>query len=80
MDLSPKAEPVAWATVIGLALSAGVSYGLNITQELRDFLVIATPVIFTALVARFAVFSPKTVEEDYVKAPKVPEDQWGINR
>lgn len=62
-DISPKAEPVAWSIGVGLVLAALASYGLNITPELRDALVMIAPIVIAAGVARFAVYAPDTVDE-----------------
>ncbi len=62
-DISPKAEPVAWSIGVGLVLAALASYGLNITPELRDALVMIAPIVIAAGVARFAVYAPDTVED-----------------
>lgn len=61
-DISPKAEPVAWSIGVGLVLAALASYGLNVTPELRDALVMIAPVVIAAIVARQSVFAPDTVE------------------
>jgi hypothetical protein len=62
-DITPKAEPVAWGTAVGLIIAALISYGLNITPELRDALIVVLPVAAGALWARFQVYAPDTVAE-----------------
>lgn len=62
-DLSPKAEPVAWATIVALGLSAAASYGLNITEEFKEFAVYGVPFLLAAIVARFSVYAPDTVKD-----------------
>ncbi len=62
-DISPKAEPVAWSIGVGLVLAALASYGLNITPELRDALVMIAPIAIAAVVARQSVFATDTVDE-----------------
>lgn len=54
-NLSPKQEPVAWATIVGLVIAALASYGLNITPELGKALVVVVPIIIAAVVARQSV-------------------------
>lgn len=62
-DISPKAEPVAWSIGVGLVLAALASYGLNITPELRDALVMIAPIVIAAVVARQSVFATDTAAE-----------------
>lgn len=61
-DLSPKAEPVGYATVVGLIVAALASYGLNITSELGQALVVVVPMLIAAWVARSKVTAPDTLE------------------
>ena len=71
-DISPKEEPVAWATVVGLAIAAAASYGLNITDELSELLVLVVPMLIAGWVARrnvTPVANPKLDVHD--------PDTWG---
>jgi len=49
---TPKNEPVTYATLVALAVGALASYGMGITDELKEFLIVAVPVIIGAIVAR----------------------------
>lgn len=62
-DLSPKAEPAIWGLLVASALAALGSYGLNITDELKDFLIMVAPYVLGFIAVRFAVFAPDTVED-----------------
>ena len=62
-NVSPKAEPIAWGTVVGLAVAAAISYGLNITPELRDALIYIVPIGAGLLWARRQVTAPDTLRE-----------------
>ena len=76
-NLSPKAEPVTWAMIVGAAIAAAVSYGFNITDQLADFLVLVGPIVLAGLWARFKVWAPDSVQDavddaaQTGKAPKV---------
>lgn len=62
-DLSPRAEPVAWGVIVAAAIAALGSYGFNLTPELKDLLVLVVPFIIAAIVTRFRVYAPDTVEK-----------------
>jgi hypothetical protein len=92
-DIGPKKEPVAWATATGLVLAALASYGLDVTPELKELLILAVPIIAGAAWARWQVTPvPKAQEavkearaEGFVEgvdaaAAPVPPEQWGINQ
>lgn len=61
-SVTPKAEPVAWTVVAAAGIAAAMSYGLNITNEMKDFLILVSPFVIGGIVARFSVYAPDTVE------------------
>lgn len=83
----PKQEPVAWTTIIGLAVAAAISYGFGITEELTEFLTVGIPVLIAAWVARQSVTPvPKAdAQQDAAyqaglnDAADVPPAEWGVN-
>lgn len=62
-DVSPRAEPVAWSTAVGLIVAVAISYGLDVTPELDKALAVLAPIALAALWARFRVWAPDTVED-----------------
>lgn len=62
-DLTPRAEPAIWGLLVSSALAALGSYGLNITDELSDFLIMVAPYVLGFIAVRFAVFAPDTVKK-----------------
>ncbi len=61
--MKPRSEPIAWSVVVAAVLAAAASYGLDLTPELRELLVLVGPFLFAALWARFHVYAPDTVDE-----------------
>jgi hypothetical protein len=61
-DLSPRAEPVAWGVIVAAVLAALGSYGFGVTPEIKELLVLVAPFVITAVIARFRVYAPDTVE------------------
>ena len=92
--VGPSREPVALATIVALAVGALASYWTGMTPELKEFLIIAGPVVIAAVWARQNVTPVPTAEADakqakvegfehgleYAGRVTVPEDQWGINQ
>lgn len=62
-DLSPRAEPVAWANIAALIVAALISYGVPISDPLAELLVVVLPFLLANGVARFVVYAPDTVAE-----------------
>lgn len=61
---SPRQEPVAWGTLVALAIGAAASYGLNVTPELKELLIFAVPLLLGAIWARFQVSPVAKAGED----------------
>lgn len=66
-NISPKAEPVGWSVTIGLIIAAVASYGVGVTPELQDAIVLIVPMLIAAWVARSNV-SPKGKVDDAYRA------------
>lgn len=85
-DLSPKAEPIAWATLVALVVAALADYGIEVSSNLEQLLIYVAPFVIANIVARFNVFAPDTVEEEYVPkdealyAKDLSDPSLGINR
>lgn len=67
-DITPKGEPVIWSTVVALALGALASYGLGVTDELRELLIYLVPIIAGAIWARNRVTPVARVDQAVQKA------------
>ena len=78
-DLSPKAEPIVWANVIGLILAALADYGIEFSSNLNQLIVLVLSIALPNLVARFFVYAPDTVEDIKERAydPMKPETWQG---
>jgi hypothetical protein len=62
-NLNPRAEPVAWGVIVAAVLAALGSYGFGITPEMKELLILVAPFVIAAIVTRFRVYAPDTVEK-----------------
>lgn len=77
-DLSPKAEPIAWANAAALIVAALVGYGVPINDPLAELLGMALPFVLANLWARFQVWAPDTHAAEIEQAAALAREEGRI--